>query len=239
MMDKEKQLIGHRFSAWKVPENTLAACEYAAQSGLKWVEFDVMLARCGTPIVFHDVNLRRLTGVTGRIRHMTYQQLKQLTVKSPDGLVRDAIPSLSDVLALCAKRNLHINLEIKPLRGQETKTARIAWQTVQNLWPQDKEPPLYSSFSLQSLRVVRYNDASARLGLIMDRWRRGKILRARQLSCQSLHCHKRIITPKRIQYLHEVGLKVLVYSINDAKKAHDLWQQGADGLFTDDRRLIS
>ena len=146
MYDNHTILLGHRFSALRVPENTLAACEYAAQSGLKWVEFDVMLAQCGTPIVFHDANLRRLTGVAGRVRHTSYQQLKQLRVKSSDGLMSDRIPSLEEVLVLCAKLKLKINLEMKPLRGQETKTARIAWQTVQDLWPQGEEPPLYSSF---------------------------------------------------------------------------------------------
>lgn len=238
-MNSCAMIIGHRFSAMKVPENTLMACAYAAQSGLKWVEFDVMLARCGTPIVFHDVNLRRLTGVASRIRKMSYHELQQLKVQSPDGRLFDAIPSLTDVLALCAQLQLNINVEIKPLRGQETKTAKYVWQTVQEIWPETAEKPLYSSFSLQSLRVVRHNDPNARMGLIIDRWRRGRIRQAKSLLCQSIHCHQRIIKPSRIHCLHQSGFEVLVYTINHPSKAQLLMSQGIDGLFTDDIRLLN
>ena len=85
---------------------------------------------------------------------------------------------------------------------------------------------------------MRSNDASARLGLIVDRWRRGKILRAKQLACQSLHCHQRMVNAKRVRFLHQLGLKVLVYTVNERQRARDLCQQGVDGLFTDELSLI-
>lgn len=231
-------VFGHRFSGLTVPENTLMACQHAADSGLQWVEFDVMLAACGTPVVCHDVNLRRLTGHSARMRRMRYEDLIGYQVFNTDRTQSDRIPRLQEVLTLCAQLNLGINVEIKPLRGQETKTAKIVWQTIQEFWPETALRPLYSSFSLQSLRVIRHNDAHAWMGLIIDRWRRGKIKQAQQLACQSMHCHQRIIKPARIEFLHEAGFDVFVYTINDPCDAKRLLTHGVDGVFTDDASLM-
>ena len=232
-------VIGHRFAAAMAPENTLLACELAAKSGVKWVEFDVMLAACGTPIVFHDNNTRRVTGQAGRIKHLTYDALKSLEVRRVAGPETDQIPTLHAVLESCARLNLAMNVEIKPVRGQETKTARVVWQMVQDLWPNDQVPPLYSSFSIQSLHVIRQNDSSARLGLLMDRWRRGKIKQARGLDCQSIHCHQRIVTPQRVDFLRRLGFEVLVYTVNSREEGVQLLEQGVDAIFSDNPQVLA
>ena len=43
------------------PENTLASLEAALAAGVRAVEFDLHVASCGTPVLFHDVNLGRNT----------------------------------------------------------------------------------------------------------------------------------------------------------------------------------
>jgi glycerophosphoryl diester phosphodiesterase len=49
-----EHLISHRFRGFAPHENTLAGLESALDLGVLHLEFDVRIARCGTPMIYHD-----------------------------------------------------------------------------------------------------------------------------------------------------------------------------------------
>lgn len=49
-----RQLISHRFRGFSEHENTIIGLNAALDWGVKQVEFDVRVARCGTPLIYHD-----------------------------------------------------------------------------------------------------------------------------------------------------------------------------------------
>jgi glycerophosphoryl diester phosphodiesterase len=51
--------VAHRGGGTLAPENTLAAVKEGARLGFRAIEFDVMLARDGIPVVLHDPYLGR------------------------------------------------------------------------------------------------------------------------------------------------------------------------------------
>ena len=53
-MVRLEQLISHRFRGFAPHENTLAGFEAALDFGVKILEFDIRVAKCGTPIIYHD-----------------------------------------------------------------------------------------------------------------------------------------------------------------------------------------
>ena len=79
MMDR---IIAHRGGALHRPENTLEAFRWAASVGCRWVEFDVQLAACGTPVVIHDETLERTTNLKGPVLSKTAAQLAQADASS-------------------------------------------------------------------------------------------------------------------------------------------------------------
>lgn len=48
------RLISHRFRGFASEENTIAGLVACMDFGVKYVEFDIRVARCGTPMIYHD-----------------------------------------------------------------------------------------------------------------------------------------------------------------------------------------
>lgn len=77
------------------PENSRAAMRAALAAGYA-IELDLQLSADGVPMVFHDYDLRRLTGVGGPIRGRSAAELGRLALLGGD----EGIPTLREVLAL-------------------------------------------------------------------------------------------------------------------------------------------
>lgn len=93
----------------QVPENSLPAASAAMASGYA-IECDVQLSADGTPFIFHDDDLERLTGVRGKFRASSDQFLSGLRLAGTEA----AIPSVREFLALVSGR-VPIVMELKGL----------------------------------------------------------------------------------------------------------------------------
>src|SRR5436309_6252838 len=90
------RIVAHRGGGSLAPENTLAAIRLAASLGFRGVEFDVMLAGDGTPVLIHDETLERTTGAKGEVAPTPYRDLEKL-----------GIPRLQDAARLCRSSEEH------------------------------------------------------------------------------------------------------------------------------------
>ena len=61
-------VMSHRAGGNEAPENTLAALRHAESAGSRVMQMDILPTADGTPVVFHDVNMRRATGLDEDIR---------------------------------------------------------------------------------------------------------------------------------------------------------------------------
>ena len=61
-MVTRSQLISHRFRGFSPHENTIAGLEAALDFGVDQVEFDIRVAKCGTPLIYHDEAAKTKTG---------------------------------------------------------------------------------------------------------------------------------------------------------------------------------
>ena len=60
------------------PENTLLAYDRTMAMGADVVDADLRISGDGVVIAFHDPTVDRITGTTGTVKNMTYEQLSQL-----------------------------------------------------------------------------------------------------------------------------------------------------------------
>lgn len=98
--------FAHRGGAGDGTENTMAAFAAAVDLGYRYLETDVHATADGVLVAFHDRDLHRVTGVTGRIEDVTWQRLRALPV-GVDG----RIPLLEDLLGTWPQ--VRVNIDVK------------------------------------------------------------------------------------------------------------------------------
>lgn len=94
------------------PENSLSAVKAAVDAGYG-VEIDLQLTRDGQPVVFHDYDLARLTGVAGPIRQLTLSDATRIPLL---GAAVETIPTLDQVLDAVGGR-VPLVIELKDQDG--------------------------------------------------------------------------------------------------------------------------
>jgi glycerophosphoryl diester phosphodiesterase len=94
------------------PENSLGAFQAACEAGYG-VELDVQLSADGEAMVFHDGQLRRMTGRDGRIADHTAADLRLMRLAGTE----ETIPTLADALTEIGRRAM-VHIEIKIPYGE-------------------------------------------------------------------------------------------------------------------------
>jgi glycerophosphoryl diester phosphodiesterase len=105
--------VAHRglWSPDGAPENSLAAFQAACARGYG-IELDVHLSADGEAMVFHDEDLRRMTGADGRLSDRTAAELAELRLAGTD----EPIPTLRETLNLVGSKAL-VHIELKTPYG--------------------------------------------------------------------------------------------------------------------------
>ena len=118
---RDLEIIAHRGYSSRAPENTLAAIERAITAGADAIEWDVHVAACGTPVLFHDFDLPRTSDGAGPIRRLTLAQLQKLDAGKWFGaeFAEERIPSLAQALERTRGRVRRVYTEVKGFREIE------------------------------------------------------------------------------------------------------------------------
>jgi len=223
------RVVAHRGGGKLAPENTLGAIRLGAELGFRGVEFDVMLAGCGTPVLIHDETLQRTTNGA------PYAELALLDAGSWHSrrFRGERIPRFDEAARLCRELRLWANVEIKPAAGYERRTGEAVARAASELWRGAVRPPVLSSFSPVALAAAR--DAAPELprGLLVGRipphWRE----LMQDLECVALHCNHRALNKRLAAQIHAAGYAILAWTVNDRRGARKLFAWGVDCLVTD------
>lgn len=139
-----------------LPENTLPAIEAAIKAGYA-IEVDVQLSRDGVPVVFHDYDLERLTGQSGKVAIRAAHELAKLNVLNTAATV----PLFSDLLTSVDGR-APLLVEIKP---QSSRNAALVTAVHKAIAGYQGQIALMS-FDVQMLFQSRQIDPSVPLGAL-------------------------------------------------------------------------
>ena len=221
-------VIAHRGASAEKPENTLAAFRRALALGVDAIELDVRVTSEGVPVVFHDANLRRLTGSAGRVSAKTWRELARLRVFGAE-----PIPRLVDVLRLTRGRavvqiELKTGVPVAPV-ARAVKTARAVPHVV------------LASFAPGLLReATRLAPTVPRM--LISAGRRSPATLVSQLAAlgvNGLSVDYRVVRDAAwVRYFCARGFVVWCWTVNDVRAMRRLAGWGINGILTDNPALL-
>jgi glycerophosphoryl diester phosphodiesterase len=212
--------IGHRGAAGHAPENTLAAIRSGISFGSDFVELDVQSTRDGRLVLMHDTLVDRTTSGTGLLSDLTWEELQQL-----DAGNGERIPSLEAALAT-ASGHAGVILEAKT-RGIGPAMHRAVQACA---FP---GPVIYASFQHADILEISQIDPLARTKALIEWIPLSGPAFAREACAALVGLSFASATPAFIAALHDAGLQVLLYTVNEPKLIRAAIQLGADGIISD------
>jgi glycerophosphoryl diester phosphodiesterase len=211
--------VAHR-GLWNhdgAPENSLAAFQLACEAGYG-IELDVQLTSDGEAVVFHDDDLKRMTGAEGRVRDRTAADLAELRLAGTD----EAIPTLLETMALVGRRAMvHVELktpygEVGPLEQRVHEvlidhagpTCVIGFNPYSHAWFADRYPGV-----LRGLDSYDYKRAPH-----MSEAQRQAFARLEHVAIARPHflaLHAQMLPDPRAAKFREEGMPIVTWTIRD------------------------
>jgi len=244
------KIIAHRGGGALAPENTLAAFRCGATHGFRGVEFDVMLARDGVPVVMHDPELGRTVAGTGSVADYMSHVLTQMDAGAWFGhdFAGERVPTYEQVAAFCIENELWMNVEIKPVPGFEEVTGRVVAQYTRRLFadllardaddPARAALPLLSSFSAVALQAAQRAAPEIPRAFLLDRlpadWRE-RLEALDVVAVDTNHLH---LSEELAHRVKAAGFGLFCYTVNQPERAREVLSWGVDALCTDRIDLI-
>ncbi|WPC69418.1 glycerophosphodiester phosphodiesterase [Aeromonas hydrophila] len=217
------QIIAHRGASGLAPENTLKAIRLALTLGAGAIEIDVQLAD-GELWVFHDRRLERCTDGSGVLTAQSRAYLASLDAGEGEG-----IPTLWQVMeAIAGQAELHIELKGSQTADEVARLTRLA-EAELGFGPTQW---VVSSFHHPELARFAALRPDIRLGALTSTIPLTLAKFAAELGAWSLNCDVDFVDQALVQDAHKLGLKVLVYTVDEPADQAMLAAIGVDGIFT-------
>lgn len=243
------RIIAHRGGGTLAPENTLAALRCGLMHGFRAVEFDVMLAKDGVPVVVHDDRLGRTIAGSGSVADYTARELTRMDAGAwfDAAFAGEPVPSLAQVWQFCMRHGIWMNIEIKPVPGRESETGAVVSRTAskwiagmkaQGQPLADHALPLFSSFSFDALRAAKEIAPGIPRALLMNPlasdWREQLVA----FDAVAAHVQHASLSREQVAAVKQAGFGLFCYTVNDTARAGELLAWGADAICTDRIDLI-
>jgi len=240
---------GHRGARAVLPENTIAAFEYAIDQGVDAIEMDVHLTKDDVPVICHDPILkpRICQGPRDRalIRHLTFAELQEWdcgTLVNPQFPRQKPVPgarmpSLDGVLALSSRGNFWFNIEVKMYRPElDPAPGYFAQCVLRSIDRHDLRPRvIVQSFDFRVLIAMKQIAPDIRLAALYEDERLGDFVSvARTAGAAIIAPQYRMVTAARVAAAHDAGIPVIPWTANTPDGWSGLVAAGVDAIITDD-----
>lgn len=209
--------VAHRGFSAKAPENTQAAIRLAMQEPfVKWMEIDVQLTKDGVPVVIHDYSVDRTTTGKGKVKDLTWQEIRRMDAGIWKGreFQGEQVPSLDEVLQL-VKGRLKVNIELKTsgdmYPGLEEKVLeRVHAHGMLS-------DVVLTSFEPKALHRAKEADPDVKIGLIIDAHPRDLLTRLKRLGCSFLSIGYSHLDAAFASELLRNGITPMAWTVDDKR----------------------
>ncbi len=240
------EVHAHRGASGVAPENTLVAFRKALELGVDALEMDLRVTRDGAVVVIHDATLDRTTDGRGSVGDLTLEEVKRSDAgtKFATAFRGERVPTLREVIELVkgsGNTRVRLDLELK--------------------LPSDR-PGVPGDFEERLLEILRETGFAGRVNIIsfhhpslirlksMEPWLRTGLLAGgdkgpqdpvalvQQFRADYYSPNFRHVTPEAIAALHQAGIAIVPWTVNEEGEMQRLMALGigtlpGDGMATD------
>ena len=221
-------ISAHRGGSIEAPENTIESFKYSIELGSSYIETDVQLSSNGIPYIFHDDDLKRLFGKNIIFNSLHSDEIDELILFD-----KYKIPTLESTLQKFPDALFQIDV----------KTDEVVLPTMEVIKKTNSTDKVcIASFSSKRLKQVHklYPEICLSMGpfevmkLLLASF--GLYRRKVPGNCLQIPIYQygiKLVTKRFINYIHSIGLKIHVWTINDEDTMQKLIDLGVDGIITD------
>jgi len=234
------RLIAHRGDMSTYPENSLLAFQSAVEMGFTHVELDIQLSKDLVPIVIHDDNLKRTTGIDKNVRDLTAEEINAIHVSSSPQHIKQ-----NKLLKICTLEQaidvlndystITVFVEIKKESIEHFGLKQVVDQVV-DAQKAAKFNVVIISFVSEVIEYVKKVQPYP-TGFVLKKYNKKYLLKAEQLQPDYLFCNiKKVNKPSE---LWSGPWRWVLYDIKNPIFAYELLEQGVDLIETGDVMKLS
>ena len=221
-------ISAHRGGSIEAPENTIESFVYSLEIGSSYIETDVQLSSDGIPYIFHDDDLSRLFGKDIIFNSLHSDEINKLMLFD-----KYKIPTLESTLIKFPNTLFQIDVKTDEVVLPALEVIKKT-NSINNV--------CIASFSSKRLKQVHdlYPEICLSMGpnevlkLLLASY--GLYKKKVPGNCLQIPIYQygiKLVTRRFIRYIHEIGLKIHVWTINDEDTMQKLIDLGVDGIITD------
>lgn len=219
-------MVAHRGVSGLELENTCAAFVAAGNRSYIGVETDVHVTADGKFIIIHDDNTGRVTTESMVVEQTDYETLRALQLKQQDGMLRTdlRLPSLEEYLSICKHYDKVCVLELKnPMEEEAVKGIVEVCKAVYSL-----DKMVFISFAFQNMLYIRKFAPEAEAQYLLAEEITQAHIDTLAEHKLDLDVHYLAMSEDLMNRLHERGIKVNCWTVDDPEIAERLVSWGID-----------
>jgi len=229
--------IAHRGGAGLAPENTHEAFSRSVSLGIRYLETDVRMTADGVLVAFHDERVDRVTDLRGRIDKLPWAAVQAATVRGGG-----AVMTLTELLEAFPRERFAIDLKtnsaMEPLAQVLKATRSVERVCVAGAWDgwlahlrEVCGPGLRTALGWRSLTtLVGCAKAGVRppVGVATGEFVHVPVSLGRVP----------LVADRLVRMGADLGIGVVVWTVDDPQLMHRLLDLGVDGVITDRPDLL-
>lgn len=227
-------VMAHRGGSLEAPENTIESFKYSLEIGSDIIETDIQLSSDGVPYIFHDDDLKRISGIEKSFNKFCSSEINKLNIFGDC-----KIPTLEETLKQFPNTKFQIDF----------KTDEVVDPAIEiiNKLPHVKKNLCVASFSSHRLRKIKtkLSDVTYSMGphevlrLLLKSFGlyKGKV----SGDCLQIPIYRygvKIVTKRFVNYCKKHNIKISVWTINNIEEMDYLIDLKVDGIITDRPKVL-
>ncbi|AAT43221.1 glycerophosphodiester phosphodiesterase [Picrophilus oshimae] len=220
---KDFFIIAHRGSS-RFTENTISAFNDAVSAGVDAVELDVQLTKDSVPVIFHDLDAKRLANVDRKIYNMSARDIKSLSLPG-----NERVPTLIEVLENFKGMNIFLELKFRDDVGEKRiKDTVSRVHSIINARNAINRIVIIS-FNHDAIELFKKMDKNARVGYLF--YRPDKIINDDKIKIDVLLPFYELVDNEFMKNYSKY--KIIPWTVNDMDEFNRLKNLGVSGIISD------